>query len=175
MGLRALRQGTPLVVGSIMPGEDEEKVTAEKVSIFTGELRRLNMEEGILVAAGAFSNEARRAAREGGKRVTLVDLYRLVELTRVAGHSIFPAQPWLESAGQAGKRQILYRKLLRNAFLREKARSYLISAAIMIALYCTVVSPGLPGAVYLFFGLANLALALYCIFSNRETDLLGAS
>jgi hypothetical protein len=173
MDLRALRQGAPLLVGSIMPGPDEDKVPAEKVSVFMAEIARLNMKEGILVAAGTFSNEARRTAREGGKKVALVDIYRLVELSRMAGHSIFPAQSCPEPGDQAGRRQIQRRKLLRNAFSRDKARGYLLSSAMMIALYCTLAPPGLPGAVYLFFGAANLTLALYCFISNRETDLLG--
>ena len=172
MNLRALRRGTPVLVGCLMPGKGEDQTAADEVLIFAKEIKRLNMREGILVAAGKFSAEARRAAREGKKNIALVDLYRLVELSRLTGHDIFPTGLLPDSEGPAGKRRVMYLRLFRNAFAKEKARGYFISAGVITALYCTVVSPGLPGVMYLFFGVVNLFLALYCIAFNRETDLL---
>lgn len=172
MDLRALRQGTPVLVGCVMPGEGEDQTAADKLSVFVREMERLNMKEGILVAAGKFSDEARRAAREGKKRIALVDLYRLVDLARLTGHDIFPAV-LPDSGARNGKRNIIYRRLFRNAFTRKKARGYFLSAAVMTVLYYTVAAPGLTGVVYIIFGALNLSLALYCIASNRETDLLG--
>lgn len=172
MDLRALRRGSPVLAGCIMPGEGEDQTAADKVSVFVREMERLNMKEGILVAAGKFSDEARRAAREGKKRIALVDLYRLVDLARLTGHDIFPTV-LPDSGGRNGKSKTMYRRLFRNAFTREKARGYFLSAAVMTVLYYTVMPPGLSGVMYLLFGVLNLSLALYCIASNRETDLLG--
>lgn len=174
MDLRALRLGAPVLVGCIMPGEGESEIAADKVLTFASEIKRLNMEEGILAAAGKFSAEARRAAREGKKRIALIDLYRLVELSRLTGHEIFPTGLLPDSEG-TGKRRIMRQKLFRNAFTREKARGYLWAALVMMALYFTVVTPGLPGTMYLLGTAVNLSLALYCIASNRETDILGSS
>lgn len=173
MDLRALRQGNPALVGCIMPVEGENEIAADKVLLFVREIKRLNLEEGILAAAGKFSAEASRAAREGRKKITLVDLYRLVELSRLTGHDIFPAGLLPDSEGTLGKKRILRQKLFRNAFTREKARGYLGAALVMMALYCTVAS-GLTGALYLLGAAVNLSLALYCIASNREIDLLGS-
>lgn len=175
ISLRALRQGRPLAVGCLAAVENDDRVPAERVAQFLGELERLNIEEGILVSAGDFSHEARRAAREGGKKVTLVDLYRLVELTRLVGHNIFPAQLLPDSEGKSGSQKAYRQRLFRNAFLRNKARGYLAAAAIMTALYFTVIPPGLSGAAYLACAAVNLALSVYCIVSNREPDLLGAT
>lgn len=166
--IRALYRGTPVAVGSMV--KEGDSISADKVLQFQQEIKKLDMPAGIIVAAGTFSGEARRAALEGKKNITLVDLYRLVDLARMSGHSIFPALLG-EMKANGGKVSHGYKKLFRNALGREKAKSYFLSACLMMAIYFTALSLDFWGAAYLLFGILNLALSIYCIVSNRERDL----
>ncbi|MFZ5644009.1 MAG: restriction endonuclease [Bacillota bacterium] len=172
LGLRALYQGRPVLVGCIVP-EEGKSISHENVSAFIEEVKRINIKEGIMVAGGIFTTEAKRAAREGKKRIILIDLYRLVEFCRQAGHVIFSPVQNDVNGDKVQKHSNVLRVFLRFAFSREKARGYLLSGLIMIVLYMTTLSSGILGIGYLFFGAINLALSLYCIVSNRELDLIG--
>jgi len=169
--IRALYRGTPVAVGGMAEGGDS--ISADKVLQFQQEVKKLDMPAGIMVSAGTFSGEARRAALEGKRNITLVDLYRLVDLARMSGHSIFPALLG-EINSNGGKSAHGYKKLFRNALGREKARSYFLSAGLMMAMYFTSLSLDFWGAAYLLFGIFNLALSIYCVVSNRERDLFPA-
>ncbi|MCL4440883.1 MAG: hypothetical protein M1609_09940 [Firmicutes bacterium] len=101
-----------------------------------------------------------------------MDLFRLVELARLTGHQIFPAAAGeKETGGETG--DLKYKKLIRNALGREKARGYLFSGVIIFALYFAARTADIISAAYLAAGLLNLALSMYCLLSNRERDLLG--
>ncbi|KJR98901.1 MAG: hypothetical protein VR68_09990 [Peptococcaceae bacterium BRH_c4a] len=166
--IRALYRGIPVAVASLV--EEGDNISADKVLQFQQEIKKLDMPAGIMMAAGIFSGEARRAALEGKKKIALVDLYRLVDLARISNHSIFPALLG-EMKANGGKVSHGYKKLFRNALGREKARSYFLSAGLMMTMYFTSLWQDFWGAAYLLFGILNLALALYCIISNRERDL----
>ncbi len=165
--IRALYRGAPVAVGTMV--DDGGSITAERVLQFKQEIRKLDIPAGILIAAGTFSGEARRAALEGKKNITLVDLYRLVDLARLSNHSTFPLLGELKANENRVSRD--YNKLFRNALGKEKARSYFLSAGLMFTMYFTFVTLDFWGPAYLLFGIFNLAIAIYCIVSNREKDL----
>lgn len=165
--VRALYRGSPVAVVSI-DGEGDS-ISVEKVLQFKQEIKKLDIPAGIMVAPGTFSGQVRRAALEGKKNITLVDLYRLVDLARISGHSIFPLLPEVKSNESMISQS--YRKLFRSALERAKAKSYFLSAGLMIAMYFTSLSLDYWGSAYLLFGVINLGLAIYCIVSNRERDL----
>lgn len=173
---RALYRGAPLAVGYLPAGEGGGAFGAEKVSAFREEMKKIGINRGILVASGFFSAEAGRAALEGRRetRVALVDLYRLVELARATGHPVFPAAAGSPVTG-GDRGDSRGRRMLRNALTREKARGYSYAAAVMLAMYCLARPGDFFGSGYLFFGAVNLALSVYCLVSNRESDLLGPS
>lgn len=172
IALRAACRGVPLAVGCMLPGGDESAVEAERVVRFREEMRRLDIRRGVIVASGAFSVEARRAATEGKSKITLVDIYGLVDLARQAGHGIFPAVPGEAPAG-AGSSHVRRRKLFRFALAREKTRGYLFSAGVLLALYCLNGATPVLSPLYLGMGLVNLGLSAYCVLSNRESQLPG--
>lgn len=173
MSVRALREGEPVVVGCVIPDDCDTPVTTEKISYLLEEMKKLDIKGGILVAAGTFSGEARRAALELKKIVTLVDLYRIVDLARKTGHEIFPSGI---SDGKPEKEigSFRYKKLFRYALEREKAKNYLFSAGLLLAMYYAAVEAGIFSFTYLIFAMVNIALSLYCIMVNREKDLLGS-
>lgn len=173
ISVRALYLGVPVAVGCLAGGGVEEPVAAEKVLKFKEETSSLGHRAGILVAAGVFSGEARRAAREGRKRIALVDLYKLVELARETGHDIFPAATG-DRAPAAASRAVMLHKLARIALSREKARSYFFSAGVVLGIYYLAGSEGVYTVVYMVFAAVNMALSIYCLLSNRESDLLGS-
>lgn len=170
ISVRALYLGVPVAVGCLADGV-EEPVAAEKVLKFKEETSSLGHRTGILVAAGVFSGEARRAAREGKKRIALVDLFKLVELARETGHDIFPAAPG-DRAPAASSREVMLHRLFRIALSREKARAYFFSAGVMLGMYYLAGAAGTYTAVYMAFAAVNMALSIYCLLSNRESDLL---
>lgn len=172
ISVRALYLGVPVAVGCLAGDGVEEPVAAERVLKFKEETISLGHRAGILVAAGVFSGEARRAAREGRKRIALVDLFKLVELARETGHDIFPAAPGDRAPAAAG-RAVMLHKLVRIALSREKARSYFFSAGVMLGMYYLAGASGTNTAVYMAFAAVNMALSIYCLLSNRESDLLG--
>lgn len=172
MSVRALYRGVPLAVSCITPDAEGGLIPAERVLEFKEEMKRLEISQGVLVAAGSYTGEARRAALEGGGKVILVDLYRLVELARQTGHGIFPAVPGEAQAGR-GKISAGRKKLFRIALSREKARGYFLSAGVLLAVHYLTGPEEAFRPVYLAFGLVNLALSMYCLLSNREGDLLG--
>jgi hypothetical protein len=169
---RALYGGLPVAVSCVMPeGGGDNAVPAETVIKFADEIKNLGIKRGIMVAAATFSSEARRAALEGKNKVTLVDLYRLVELARLTGHPVFPAPAGEAESGRAAS-SFKYKKLIRYALGKEKTRGYLLSAGLIFVLYFKARAEGAFGSYYLALGMLNLALSIYCLVSNREGDLL---
>jgi len=174
ISVRALLHGEPVAVACVPPDLDKGLVSPESVIKFREEMKNSGFSAGILAAAGFFTGEARRAALEERKniRIALLDLYRLVELARETGHRVFPSLPGEQREG--GKKNAgAYRGLFRKALAREKSRGYLYAAGIMLAMICITGSGGGIGTGYVLFGVVNLALSLYCLLSNRESDLLG--
>lgn len=174
IAVRALLHGEPVAVGCLLPDSDKGLISSESVLKFREEMTGSGVRAGILAAAGFFTGEARRAALEDRKnrRIALLDLYRLVELARETGHRVFPSLPGEQPAGgekSAGD----YRELFRKALSREKSKSYLFAAGIILAMCCMTMSTGGISPGYVIFGAVNLALSLYCLLSNRESDLLG--
>lgn len=172
ISVRALYLGVPVAVGCLAGDVGDEPVSAEKVLKFKEETSSLGHRAGILVAAGLYSGEARRAAREGRKRITLVDLYKLVELARETGHGIFTAAPG-DRAPAAASRAVMFHKLVRIALSREKAGSYFISAGVMLGVFYLTGVAGVYTVGYMAFAGVNLALSIYCLLSDRESDILG--
>lgn len=172
IAVRALFRGAPLAVGCIMPDDEAGSIPAEKVLEFKNELKRLDIKGGVMVAAGSYSGEARRAALEGRDKVILVDLFRLVELARQTGHSIFPGTD-LETGEGGGNRPAGRQRLFRNALSREKAKGYFLSSGMLLAMHYLTGPAEALSAGYLAFGLVNMALSMYCLLSNRESDLPG--
>ncbi len=171
---RALYRGVPVAVGCLLPKEGEGAVSAGRVLEFKEEIKRMGMGEGILVAAGVFSGEAGRAAREGGNRVFLVDLHRLVDLARQTGHEIFPPAPGGRDPVSAGGKQ-RNRRFFWNALSREKARGYFFCAVLLLSIQHLSGAEMVLKQGYQTFGLINLTLSLYCILSNREGGLPGTA
>lgn len=172
--IRALLMGVPVAVRCLVPEDNQNTIQEEQVVQFREELEKLDIRGGILVAAGVFSGEARRASLEGRKktRITLVDSYRLVEMARLTGHQIFPAGAADISTGrEPGTNK--YRKLVRAALGREKAKGYMTAGGVMLSMYYLASLMDMLSAGYLLFGLINIALAAYCLLCNRESDLLG--
>ncbi|MFZ5632761.1 MAG: restriction endonuclease [Bacillota bacterium] len=172
IAIRALYRGVPLAVRCLATEPGDSAVAADKVTQFRDEIRNLDIRGGVLVAAGTFSPEARRAALEEKIRITLVDAYRLVELARQTGHRIFPAVTGDTDSGREN-RALMYRRMLRIALGREKARGYLFAAGTMLAMYSLTLAADVFSPGYLVFGIINIGLSLYCLLSNRESDLLG--
>lgn len=173
LAVRAMHRGVPVAVGCVIPDDADKPVTYEKIACLLKEIKKLDTKGVILAATGQFSGEARRAALELKKNLTLVDLYRLVDLARATGHEIFPP---VSSEGGPEKEIGLfrYKKLKRFALERGKAKSYLYSAGLILAMYYTAGESGIFSAGYLFFAALNLFLSAYCIVGNREKDLLPA-
>lgn len=172
IAIRALYRGEPLAVRCLAPEPGDAAVKADKVTQFREDLKKLGIKGGVLVAAGTFTPECRRAALEGKTRITLVDAYRLVELARQTGHRVFPAAAGDADAGRENS-VLMYRRMLRIALGREKARGYLFAAGIMLAMYSLTLAADIFSPGYLAFGIINTGLSLYCLLSNRESDLLG--
>lgn len=165
---RAIRQGIPIAIGCLIPGFDKSELKAKMIFHFKEELKSLNIREGILVAAGNFSVEAKRAALEGKNKIILVDQYKLVELARLTGHPVFPAAG--DPANDSDKKDLLYSSLIRYAFAREKAKGYFFAGGIMLLLYYIASVADFFNTGYLLFGIFNLGLSIYCLLSNREKD-----
>ncbi|MFZ5652465.1 MAG: restriction endonuclease [Bacillota bacterium] len=174
MAVRALHEGGPVVVGCVIPGDGDSPVPSEKIACILEEIKSSDIKGGILVTSGTFSGEARRAALELKKSVTLADLYRIVDLARETGHEIFPAVCYNGNA-EKDKSTLRHKKLIRFALEREKAKSYLYSAGLLLAIYYTAGEAGTFSAGYPAFAVINLLLAMYCIIGNREKDLLGTA
>lgn len=172
VGVRALYRGVPVAVGCIICENGHGPVSSEKISHLLEEIKGLDIKGCVLVATGVFSGEARRAALELKKSVTMVDLYRLVDLARRTGHRIFPSGP-AEAVSSADTKVFKYKKLTRNMLAGEKAGQYLFSAAVLFAMYYMAGHAGIIGPVYLIAALVNVGLSLYCAASNREEDLIG--
>lgn len=173
IAVRALLQGEPVAVACLLPDSDNSLVSPECVLKFREEMINNGFRKGIIAAAGFFSGEARRAALEDRKnsRIVLLDLYRLVDLARETGHRVFPALPG-DQPGEAAKNTGAYRGLFRKALSRDKANGYLYAAGTILAMYCTAGDAGGMIPFYAVFGAVNLGLSLYCILSNRESELL---
>ncbi|MHB8157045.1 MAG: restriction endonuclease [Desulfocucumaceae bacterium] len=170
MSVRAVHNGKPVIVGGITYESSGSSIPAERVLQFTNSMRGKDIPEGILVAVGEFSEEARRASKEGRIRIALVDLYNLVELSRQAGHSIFHAnQPEGEAVGALLRQR--YKKFFRFALGRNKAKRYLFAAGLLLTMYYTAIRESMLGAGYLAFAAVNLILFIYCVLSNREIDI----
>lgn len=174
MAVRAVYEGGPVVAGCIIPGDGDSPVPSEKIACILEEIKSSDIKWGILVTSGTFSGEARRAAMELKKNVTLADLYRIVDLARETGHEIFPAVCYNGNA-EKDKKTLGYKKLIRFALEREKAKKYLYSAGLLLAMYCIAGGADTFSAGYPALAAVNLLLAVYCIIGNREKDLLGAA
>ncbi|MFZ5595609.1 MAG: restriction endonuclease [Bacillota bacterium] len=168
--VRAIYRGETVGIGCLLPGESGQSIPVERVTQFIDRIKELGIKKGILVAAGVFSGEAKRVAVEEKRTVKLLDIYRLVDLCRVTGHRMFPTLS--NENKEAEIKTGTYRRLFRNALRREKAKSYLLTSILMFLMFFTA-PEGLLRAVYAAFSLINLFLSVYCVISNRETEIIG--
>lgn len=174
ISLRAVCNGVPVLINTDLPGGDSKETGPEQVMSFLGEMNKSGLGSGIMISAGEFSEEARRVALEAGKGCTirLVNVVKLVELARQAGHDIFsvdgnkPAQP--QVAPGRLYRERVYREALRG---RKKSLGYFTASAVMAALYIAF-NMGSYNPMYMAFALFNLALGLYCLRAAGDRELL---
>lgn len=174
IAVTALHEGGPVVVGCVIPDDGDSPVPPEKIACILEKIKSPDIKGGILATSGTFSGEARRAALELKKSVTLADLYRIVDLARETGHEIFPVGGY-GGIAEKDKSTFRHKKLIRFALEREKAKKYLYSAGLLLAMYYIAGGADAFSAGYPAFAAINLLLAVYCIISNREKDLLGAA
>jgi hypothetical protein len=176
ISLRAVCNGIPVVINADLPGGDMKETGPEQVMLFIEEMEKSKLCTGILISAGEFSEEARRVALEAGKgyAIRLVNVVKLVELARQAGHDIFSVVGSRPERVKAASGHINRKRIIIGALSgRRKSISYLTAAVIMASLYLAF-NMGPYNSMYLASALFNLALALYCLRAAGEKELLAS-
>ncbi|KJS16214.1 MAG: hypothetical protein VR69_09995 [Peptococcaceae bacterium BRH_c4b] len=174
ISLRAVCNGIPVVINTDLPGGDSKETGPEQVLSFIGEIERSGLRSGIMISTGEFSEEAGSVALETGKgyAIRLVNVVKLVELARQAGHEIFSVEGSKPEQMKVAPGHLNRKRMFREALSgRKKGISYLTASVIMAALYLAF-NMGSYNTMYLAFALFNLALALYCLWTAGEKELL---
>lgn len=173
--LRAVCNGVPVAVGCEIARNEKNEIEAEQVALYVQGMEKIGLNSGILVAGGTFSEEARQVALRASKKYTirLIDAIKLVELARQAGHEIFPAEGISYGQSEKHTTRHMRRKLLASAVSgRKRGKGYLTASGVMFAMYLLFKAINPYSAMYLAFAGLNLALALYCMWTAREKELL---
>lgn len=172
--LRAVCNGVPVAVGCEVGNNKENEIGTEQVSLFIKAMERAKLNSGVLVAGGTFSEEARQVALQASKRFTirLIDAIKLVELARQTGHGIFPAEGINQIEPDKHTRYTRQKVLASAVIGRARGKGYLTASVIMFAIYLLFKPINPFSSFYLVFAGLNLALALYCLWTAREQELL---